>query len=77
MALVTGHTGVLAFKQISRFLVIERPDVPLDQREVFPVVLRVAAGAFLAGACGNIIGGVQALTRGKPRCNFRVTLQTL
>ena len=49
---------MLAFQQVSRFFVIESLDVPLDQREVFPVVLRVASGAFLAGAGKNVVGGV-------------------
>lgn len=46
---------MLAFQQISRVFVIEDLNVPLDQRKVFPVVLRVAPGAFLAGAGRNVV----------------------
>ena len=77
VALVTGQARVLAFQQVSRFLVIERLDVPLDQREVFPVVLRVATGTFLTGARRDVIGGVQAFMSGKPGRDFGVTVQAL
>jgi hypothetical protein len=77
VAFVAGQAGMLAFEEVSRFLVIEGFDIPLDQREVFPVVLRVAAGAFLAGARGNVIGGVQAFVSRKPGRYFSVTGQTL
>ena len=58
VAFITGQALVFAFEQVSRFFMIEGLDVPLDQREVFPVVFRVAAGAFLARAGRNVIGGV-------------------
>ena len=68
---------VLAFEQVSRLFVIEGLDVPLDQRKVFAVVLRVAAGAFLAGAGGNVVGRVQTLACRKPGRDFGVAVQTL
>ena len=46
---------MLAFQQISRVFVIEGPDVPLDQRKVFAVVLRMTPGALLAGADRNVV----------------------
>jgi hypothetical protein len=47
VALVTGQGCVLAFKRISSLPVIERFDVPLDQRKIFAVMLRMATGTFL------------------------------
>ena len=67
---------MLAFQHISRFFVIEGLDVPLDQRKVFPVVLRVASSAFLAGTGWDVIGSVQPLPRGEPCGNLGVTIQT-
>jgi|SRR5579863_1815821 len=48
VTLVAGHTGMLAFEKIAGFLVIESFDIPLDKREIFPVVLGMAPRAFLA-----------------------------
>lgn len=48
VAFITGQARVLAFEQISRVIVIERPDVPLDERKVFAVMLRVTSRALLA-----------------------------
>ena len=58
VALVARQARMLAFQQVSRVFMIESLDVPLDQREVFPVVLRVAPGAFLAGSGRNVVRGV-------------------
>jgi hypothetical protein len=77
VALIARQASVLAFEQVSRVFVIEGVDVPLNQREVFPVVLGVAAGAFLAGAGRDIIGGVQAFASRKAGRDFGVTVQTL
>ena len=77
VAFVAGQASMLAFEEVSRFLVIEGFDIPLDQREIFPVVLRVAAGAFLAGTLGDVIGGVQAFVSRKPSRYFGVTGKTL
>ena len=77
MALAAPQDRVLAFEQVSSFLVIERFDIPLDQRKVFTVMLRVATGAFLAGAGRNVVSGVQAFASRKPCGNFGVTVQAL
>jgi hypothetical protein len=39
---------MLALERITCLLVIEAPDVPLDQSESHSVVFRVTAAAFLA-----------------------------
>ena len=77
VALAALQARVLAFEQVSSFLVIERFDIPLDQRKVFTVMLRVATGAFLAGAGRNVVSGVQAFASRKPCGNFGVTVQAL
>jgi len=76
VALVAGHTGVLAFEQVAGFSVVKGLGVPLDQGKVFPVMLGVAACALLAGAGRNVIGGVQAFAGGEPGGYLAVTLQT-
>lgn len=48
MALVTGQACMLAFESVSRFFVVEILEIPLDQREIFAVVLGVTARALLA-----------------------------
>ena len=76
VTLVTRQSGVLAFKYISGFVVVERLGVPLNQRKVFAVVLGVALCALLAGASGNVISGVQAALGGKTAGNLGVAFQT-
>ena len=76
VAFVTAQAGVLAFERVSRLLVIEGFDVPLDQRKVLAIVLGVAACAFLAGTGGNVVAGVQSLMGEKPRRDLTVTVQT-
>ena len=39
VAFVAGQASMLAFEEISRVLVIEGFDIPLDQREIFSVML--------------------------------------
>ncbi len=50
MALGAFQSCVLAFEQVAGVLMIESLDVPLDQREIFSVVLGVTPSAFLAGS---------------------------
>ena len=76
VALVASQTRVLAFERVSGLLVIEAIRVPLDEGKILPVVLGVAAHAFLAGPRGDVIGGVQALVRRQARSNLRVAIQT-
>jgi len=77
MTFVARQAGVLAFERIASFVMVEGLDVPLDEGEVFSVVLGVAARAFLAGAGRDVIGGVQPAMGSKPGRNFRVTVETL
>ena len=50
MALPALHTRMLALEGITRLLVVEGLRVPLDQREVEPVMIGVALHALLAGS---------------------------
>jgi len=75
MALVAGQSDVLALEQISGFLVVESLDVPLDDGEIFAVMFGMTARAFLTGAWGKVVGGVQASVRREPGCNLGVALQ--
>ena len=71
MAFVACQTSVLAFEQVSRFLVIERLDVPFDQREIFAIVFRVTARALLAGTGRNVVSRMQSLAGVEPQWRFR------
>lgn len=55
----------------------KRLDVPLDQREVFPVVFGVTSGAFLARSSGNVVRNVKTFARRKPIGDFGVTVEAL
>src|SRR5438309_10451891 len=68
---------MFAFQQVSGFFVIELVRIPLDQRKIFAVVIRVAARAFLAGARGDVIGPVQPAYGGDSRANIGVTADAL
>lgn len=59
VALVAGQSRVLAFQHVTGFAVIEFVGIPLDQRKIRPVVVRVAARALLARSCRDMVGGVQ------------------
>lgn len=48
MTFVAGKAGMLAFKDVSRLLVVESMDIPLDERKIFAIVFGVATGALLA-----------------------------
>lgn len=75
VALVTGQAGVFALERVSALLVVEGPRVPLDEREVFPVVVRVAAHTFLAGARRHVVSGMQSLVCREPGSNLPVAVQ--
>lgn len=77
VALIAGQAGMFAFQQVSGFFVIELVRIPLDQRKIFAVVIRVAAHAFLAGARGDVIGPVQSALGGDSRANIGVTADAL
>jgi hypothetical protein len=57
--------------------VVKGFNVPLNQREIFAVVFGVTAGAFLAGAGGNVVGSMQTFVRSKSVRNFIVAVETL
>jgi hypothetical protein len=48
VALDASQASMSSLKQISCVFVIKTLDIPVDQRKVFPVVLGMTAGAFLA-----------------------------
>lgn len=75
MALVAGQSGMFAFERISGVLVVKGFDVPLDDGEIFAVMLGMTARAFLTGAWGKVVGGVQSAVRREPGCNFGVAFQ--
>ena len=77
MAPVARQPCMLAFERVSSLLVIEGLDIPLDQREIFSIVFRVAARAFLARAWIDVIGRMQSSMRSDARGNLAVTIQTL
>lgn len=60
MALGTRDARVFALELVTRVPVTEGLDVPFDQRKVFAVVFRMAAGALLAGARRNVVSRMQA-----------------
>lgn len=77
MALITGESGVLAFENVSGLAMIEVLDVPLHQRKVFAIVLRVAAGTLLTGTRWDVVCSMQAVASRKSGRDFGVTLQAL
>ena len=60
---VAFHSGVLALKQVSGFLVVESLGVPLDKRKVFAIVLGMATGTLLAGSRRNVVGRMKPFAR--------------
>ena len=68
---------MLAFERVSSLLVIESLAIPLDQREIFSVMFRVTARAFLARAGIDVIGRMQSLMRSDARRDLAMTVQTL
>src|SRR5262249_26454553 len=85
MAFVAGRANVLSFQRPSRLLVIEIIYVPfdvgdldeLDQLEVHPVMVRVAADASLAGSRLQAIAAMQAALGRHAGGDFGVAFQAL
>ena len=77
VAAFTGQAGVPSFQRISGLFVIEGFYVPLDQREIFSVVLGVAMNAALAVTWSQLISRVQSLVRNQPRSNLGVAFEAL
>lgn len=75
VALAALQPSMLAFEQVPRFLVIERLDVPFDQREIFAIVFRVTARAFLARTGWNIVSCMQSLVGVEAHGDFGVAIQ--
>lgn len=48
MALGALQSGMLSLKNVTGLFMIESLDIPLNQGEIFTVVLGMAAGALLA-----------------------------
>ena len=61
VTLVAFESRMLAFENIAGFFVVKGLCIPLDQGEIYAVVVGVTTGAFLAGARGNVIAGVKPL----------------
>jgi len=77
MALVTGDALMFPLQNVARQLMIEGLGIPLDERKVFPVVLRVALAASIVAALGDVVGSMQSLARAQPPGDFRMASQTL
>ena len=77
VALITFDSGVLAFQDIPGLFVVKGLCIPLDQREICPVVLGVTAGALLAGAGREVIRRVQPPVSLKTAGDLGVAFQAL
>ena len=77
VALDAWHACMLALKRVAGFFMVEGFRVPLDQGKVFPVVLGVAAGAFLARTGRDVVRSMQSFSSSKPLRDFCVAVQTL
>lgn len=68
---------MFALEPVAGLGVIEGLEIPLDERKILPVVLRVALCAFQTRPSLDVVGGVQPSShRNAPR-DFSVTIQTL
>lgn len=79
MALLAGNVGVLAFQLVARLLVIKvlLRRFPVDQVEVFSVVLQMAADAIPAVRILYFQPGVVAVIRRKTVRNLFVAIEAL
>ena len=77
VALIAGQTGMLALKRVPGVPMIERLDVPFNEREVFSIVLGVTARALLAGSGRDVVRRVQTFVSGKAAGNLGMAIQTL
>jgi len=58
VAALASQPRMFAFQRVTSLPVLEGLHIPLDEREIFPVMLGVAAAAFLAGGGREVIGSV-------------------
>ena len=77
VATIATQPRMLAFENVSRLFVIEGLDVPLDEREVFAVVLGMAACALLARAWRDVVGCVQSFASDETACDLGMAVQAL
>ncbi len=77
MALVAGETSMFPFEKITSFLVIELIRVPLDQQEIWAVMIGMAAYTFLAGSGTDVIRGVQSALGSYSRSDVGVATDAL
>lgn len=77
MTAITSQAGMFTFQHIASLLVVKRFRVPLDQREIFPIVFGVTAHALLAGARRDVISRMQPFACGKAAGDLSVAFQAL
>lgn len=73
----TVQPRVFTLEPVAGLRVIESLKVPLDQGEVFSVVLGVAVRAFHARTWLDVVGSVEPLSHCNAPRNLAVTIQTL
>lgn len=77
VAAIACQTRVLSLKRISSLLVIKGTGIPFDDREIFPVMVRMAAHATLTRTRWKTIGRVESAMRSDAPGNLCVTFKTL
>src|SRR5581483_6467788 len=76
VAAIANQPTMFAFERVPSLAMVKRIAVPLDDREVFPVMLGVAADAVLTRARRDVIAGVQSLSHGQTRGDLVVAIET-
>ena len=76
MAAAAFKRAMFALKGVSGLLVVERLCIPLDERKVFPIVIRVATHAFLAGSRLQVVRSMQTFPADQSRCDLSVAVET-
>lgn len=77
VAAVTSERRVLSFQNVTSQFVIEGLGVPLDEREVFAIVIGMATRALLTGTGFDVVGGMQALMGVDAGTNLRMAVEAL
>jgi hypothetical protein len=77
VALIALQSGVLALENVSRFVMIEGFRIPLNEREIFAVVFRVAAGALLTGPGRDVVGGMKPVMSVQAVGDFSMAFEAL
>jgi len=76
MTSIAGQARVFRFKRVSGLFVVKGILIPLDDREIFSVMVGVAAHATLTGTRLKTVRRVESAARSDARGDFCVTLQT-